>query len=155
MKQQLFNVFRVNDDKGISPSRVANLRNTNPLQTVTLTHVAKDRWVRNGIEYTLKPCNSKQTYITFIKGIRYLLIATVLNGQISIFDQLNKGVKTMLHQLKRDAQSKYCAENQAPNFAGDGECYGCRKNVFDRYTLEQASNELITGCPFCLRTFCD
>lgn len=35
----------------------------------------------------------------------------------------------------------------------DGYCYRCGKNIWDRYTAEDASGRYLTGCPFCHRGF--
>lgn len=56
---------------------------------------------------------------------------------------------------KQKAQHKYCKLNGLPNFAGSGKCFSCHKNVFEKLTIEQSANELITGCPFCNKSFCD
>lgn len=55
------------------------------------------------------------------------------------------------------AQKEYCQENQLPNFASNGKCYNCFRNVFDDngYNLEYARTKLITSCPFCHKSFCD
>ena len=64
-------------------------------------------------------------------------------------------------EIKRNAQREYCdKDTPAPNFAdfgtnSKGECYNCRKNIWKHITLEKASNQLITGCPCCSRTYCD
>lgn len=60
-------------------------------------------------------------------------------------------------EMKRKAQKEYCAEK--PNFAefgtdSKGNCINCGKNIWEHISLEKASNELITGCPICHRTYC-
>ena len=57
--------------------------------------------------------------------------------------------------LKILAQEAYCVNNKLPNFALNGRCYSCGRNVFDELTLEDATNTLITGCPNCHTSFCD
>ena len=59
-----------------------------------------------------------------------------------------------------EAQIRFCDENEYPVFcptskASDYACYRCRKNIFERggYSVERASNELITGCRFCCFSF--
>lgn len=56
-----------------------------------------------------------------------------------------------------EAQKKFCEENELPNFAGNGVCFSCGRNVYDDggYSVEYASERLVTGCPYCLRSFCD
>jgi len=56
---------------------------------------------------------------------------------------------------KIDTQKKFCKLNGLPNFAGNGICFSCGKNVFEKITIEEAGKELITGCPHCKRSFCD
>lgn len=60
-------------------------------------------------------------------------------------------------QTKRFAQAIYCNEHKLINFAGDGICPSCHRNCYDDdgYSLEYCSNDLITGCPFCKRSWCD
>ncbi|HHT03564.1 MAG TPA: hypothetical protein GX005_04490 [Bacteroidales bacterium] len=74
------------------------------------------------------------------------------------------------------AQERYGIDNNLPQFApGDGNCFSCKRNIYTKFereernrlskevtgiritgiTLERASNELITGCPHCCRTYCD
>lgn len=56
-----------------------------------------------------------------------------------------------------EAQRKFCKENELPNFAGNGRCFSCGRNVYGDggYSVEYASQRLVTGCPYCLRSFCD
>ena len=56
---------------------------------------------------------------------------------------------------KIEAQKKYCKLNGLPNFAGNGNCFSCGKNVFSAITIEQSGKDLITGCPHCNKSFCD
>jgi hypothetical protein len=57
---------------------------------------------------------------------------------------------------KQEAQKEYCKANKLPQFVSlVGTCWNCGKNVYDRISLEEAGSDLITGCPFCLRSFCD
>jgi len=71
------------------------------------------------------------------------------------------------------AQKKFCEVNDLPNFSPrDGHCYRCGNNIFAEeprnpdlerpydkrphgYTVEHASEDLITGCPFCHISYCD
>ena len=58
-----------------------------------------------------------------------------------------------------EAQKLYCNRNGYPRFAPyDGRCWGCGKNIYEGnrgYSLEKASNDLITGCPYCATSYCD
>lgn len=59
-------------------------------------------------------------------------------------------------QAKIDAQTKYCNEHKAPHFApSDGVCWNCRKQIYSSISLEKADTELVTGCPYCFRSYCD
>ncbi|MTW85600.1 hypothetical protein F3157_07975 [Virgibacillus dakarensis] len=78
------------------------------------------------------------------------------------------------------AQTKYCEEEHLPHFAPtDGRCWNCKTNIYmpsgweiihfgkrrvsnlddaelvTGITVEKASNELVTGCPHCNRSYCD
>ena len=63
------------------------------------------------------------------------------------------------------AQRKYCEETGDPHFAPrDGICYRCRINIYREDTgrtdrkgisLESASTQLVTGCPFCCYSYCE
>jgi hypothetical protein len=78
------------------------------------------------------------------------------------------------------AQEKLCSDKQLPHFApGSGRCWKCNRNIYqnvgwkkDGYgkkpvangeeadfitgiSLENASKELVTGCPHCNRSYCD
>lgn len=58
-----------------------------------------------------------------------------------------------------EAQEKYCSKNKLPHFAPhNGNCYICGKNIYEgqlAISVEQASSSLITGCPYCGRSYCD
>ena len=86
-------------------------------------------------------------------------------------------------QKASDAQEKYCDTINAPHFTPNGnvgfKCYRCKQNIFAEkghpagrhlprgrvqlyysiekpgYTVEYASEHLITGCPFCCASYCD
>lgn len=76
----------------------------------------------------------------------------------------------------RQAQKKLCKEKGYPHFApASGRCWKCNNNIYSpieherknwqtgevvgKYTTgitaEQASNELVTGCPHCNCSYCD
>ncbi|OEH86223.1 hypothetical protein BHU72_11855 [Desulfuribacillus stibiiarsenatis] len=73
-------------------------------------------------------------------------------------------------------QKTLCKERQLPHFApSDGRCWSCKRNIYETkenkmrnwqtgeitgtyltgITVEQASKELVTGCPHCSRSYCD
>lgn len=57
---------------------------------------------------------------------------------------------------KRLAQQKYAKEKKLPLFAPlSGKCWSCGRNIYNAISLEEASTRLITGCPYCHRTYCD
>ena len=86
-------------------------------------------------------------------------------------------------QKASDAQDKYCDSINAPHFAPNRnvgfKCYRCNQNIFAEkghpaaahlprgkvrldytidkpgYTVEYASEHLITGCPYCCASYCD
>lgn len=49
-------------------------------------------------------------------------------------------------KYKQMAQQAYCAANDKPNFAGDGDCSKCGRNVYDQLSLLKCKTELITRC---------
>ena len=58
------------------------------------------------------------------------------------------------------AQEQFCDKNEYPCFAPDNGIYS--ENGRTRYgrkthgiSVESAGNYLITGCPFCSRSYCD
>lgn len=66
------------------------------------------------------------------------------------------------------SQEQYCIKNKYPHFApDDGICWDCCQNIYaDKgrtrsgkethgISVEGAGNHLITGCPFCSRSYCD
>lgn len=56
--------------------------------------------------------------------------------------------------VKRKAQADYCKRTHTPHFAPEsGKCYRCNKQIYEKISLEKASNELITGCPHCNYSF--
>ncbi len=59
-----------------------------------------------------------------------------------------------MEDTKIKAQEEYCKRNYVPFFAPTGKCWGCNRNIWEGITLEQATNEHITGCPYCNKSFC-
>ena len=66
------------------------------------------------------------------------------------------------------AQEQFCDKNEYPRFAPDnGICWDCHQNIYSengrtRYgkkthgiSVESAGHYLLTGCPFCSRSYCD
>lgn len=58
------------------------------------------------------------------------------------------------------AQRDYCDRKGAPYFAPlyDGRCFSCYANIFAAphgISVEEAGSRLITGCPYCGRTYVD
>lgn len=61
-------------------------------------------------------------------------------------------------ELCRQAQKNYCNTHDAPQFAPtSGYCFHCGNPIYGGrgYSLEQAKSTLITGCPFCRKSYCD
>ena len=57
---------------------------------------------------------------------------------------------------KIDAQAKYCEENDVPHFAPyTGRCWACGRQIYNKISYERAANRLITGCPYCHRSYVD
>ena len=57
-----------------------------------------------------------------------------------------------------EAQRKYCFNTNAPCFISyDGRCFACGAYIFGPRGIsrEEAGKRLITGCPYCQRSFCD
>lgn len=66
------------------------------------------------------------------------------------------------------AQEQFCDKKKYPCFApGNGICWSCHQNIYSEkgrkrygkethgYSVESAAGQLITGCPFCNRSYCD
>lgn len=57
------------------------------------------------------------------------------------------------------AQQFYCTLKGSPQFAPyDGQCPTCGFQIYDPpngYSVEYASTHMITGCPYCRRSFVD
>lgn len=87
--------------------------------------------------------------------------------QINGCSKMNKGLYLFMKELglsesieeineKIKAQEKYSEENNLPLFApDDGLCFNCSKQIYNKISLEEASNELITHCPYCGRAYND
>ncbi len=57
---------------------------------------------------------------------------------------------------KLQAQKDYCKEKELPHFApSSGVCWNCKKQIYNRISLEKAGTDLVTGCPYCHRSYCD
>jgi len=69
--------------------------------------------------------------------------------------------------LAAKKQKEFCKENGYPHFAPEtGRCWKCSRNIYEPYehkhsghitgiTVEEATNELVTGCPHCYKSYCD
>lgn len=54
------------------------------------------------------------------------------------------------------AQKEFCSNGGGPHFAPEnGFCWSCGHQIHTKISLERASNDLITGCPHCMRSYCD
>ncbi len=50
------------------------------------------------------------------------------------------------------AQAELCSRHGLPHFAPfDGVCWSCRRQIYE----ELDGTGLVTGCPFCFRSYCD
>ena len=59
-------------------------------------------------------------------------------------------------QAKLDAQKQLCKDNNWPLLApDDGRCWSCGKQIYEGITLKRAKSDLITGCCWCHRSYCD
>jgi len=57
-------------------------------------------------------------------------------------------------QEKIEAQREYRKRTGSPCFAPDnGICWRCSRQIFNAISLESASNHLVTGCPYCHRSY--
>ena len=63
---------------------------------------------------------------------------------------------TIDKEKAKEAQRKFCEEKGLPHFApAFGTCWACHQDIYDRISVERASQTLITGCPHCNRSFVD
>jgi len=57
-------------------------------------------------------------------------------------------------QEKIEAQREFCKRTKTPHFApGNGVCWRCGRQIYDRISMESAANHLVTGCPHCHRSY--
>jgi len=54
-------------------------------------------------------------------------------------------------------QRRYCAQHGLPLFLPyDGRCFSCRRDITHHSRIRSvARRSLITGCPYCSRSFCE
>ncbi len=63
-------------------------------------------------------------------------------------------MKNATVQDKIKAQKEYCERTKTPFFAPtNGICWRCGRQIFTEINLERAGNSLVTGCPFCHRSY--
>ena len=102
---------------------------------------------KKSIKYSL---NGAEPEFAFYDSFEGHLITRAL---IKSFDNefWNKDVRSAIA-----AQKQYCKDNHDPLFApADGFCHSCGKQIYANGYERRASNELITGCPHCHRSYCD
>jgi len=57
-------------------------------------------------------------------------------------------------ELATEAQMGFCSSKKVPLFAPVyGVCPSCKGNIYQVISVEEASNDLITGCPYCNESF--
>lgn len=56
-----------------------------------------------------------------------------------------------------EKQAAYCKKKDLPHFAPrNGICWSCQKDIYEHErTAREAGSNLITGCPWCCRSYCD
>lgn len=55
-------------------------------------------------------------------------------------------------------QEEYQKRTHSPDFApASGRCWSCGKQIYSKNGIskEYAATRLVTGCPFCHRSYCD
>lgn len=67
-------------------------------------------------------------------------------GLMDSIEEINKKIK---------AQEKYVEEEKLPLFAPEEGLCICGKQIYNRISLEEAGNELITYCPYCSMAYDD
>ena len=51
-------------------------------------------------------------------------------------------------------QEKFCTLSGFPHFApGNGVCYKCGKQIYEKISTEEAETKLVTSCPHCNNSF--
>ena len=91
------------------------------------------------------------------------LLAFITRTYLIMEYNIEKAVAAQKEHLKELAKKNpkdWMAESFARGigFAPvSGVCYRCHKNIYseDGISVEQASKELVTGCPFCHRSYVD
>ena len=76
--------------------------------------------------------------------------------------------KTFDWEKADKAQDDYCDRENLPRFAPRQFCYKCHQDIWAKegktipggrvisgISIEEAGDNLITGCPFCSATYCD
>ena len=107
------------------------------------------------------------TFFQIIHTINYEQSQTEGIVLDDMYNAMNKGISTFMKELgltdaiedidrKMNAQKKMCEKDNAPLFAPeDGLCFNCGKQIYNRISMEEAENELITHCPYCSRAYND
>jgi hypothetical protein len=55
-----------------------------------------------------------------------------------------------------EGQKLYWAATGAPQFApSNGICFSCKEQIYNRISVKEATTKLVTGCPYCNRSWCD
>jgi len=63
--------------------------------------------------------------------------------------------QTETRQELLNAQKNLCKEKKSPMFMpSDGICWKCNGDITTVWA-ERMKREVITGCPFCCRSYCD
>lgn len=63
--------------------------------------------------------------------------------------------ETFDRKLAHEAQRNYCKGKNAPHFAPADKCWSCGQHIYDKISVERAGAGLITGCPYCCKSYCD
>lgn len=67
-----------------------------------------------------------------------------------------ESIKKEEYEEKFLAQEKFCHLRETPIFLpADYACPYCKKNILDLLSEKECAEKLITGCPWCSRSFVD
>ena len=67
---------------------------------------------------------------------------------------LREAIAKWEREEKINLQRQYCLLHRTPMFASNSDrSWCCGKDIWEKISKEEASTKLITGCPFCNKSF--
>lgn len=154
--------------RGLNPEEIEDPHGKNPLKgsgldigKLDVGKLIKDDHVafRDRLKEILIESNGGGIEITGVKQVLSIdfsqeiidRLFEMLEGRIYIRE--HDTIRRPTIEEKVEAQKKYCEENNSIMWNEDGVCTWCGKQTYEKISLEDATSQVITACPYCRHSY--